>query len=161
MGATESMPEHMPHDRRRHALALLARRALGDRFALGASYRFYLDDWQLHSHTLGAELSFMPSERARFVLNYRFYTQTGVYFYLPVYPSYQGRTGFTTRDREQSPMHDQRVGLEWLQTLLVENANTRLRMHASVGGLLFNYDNFKGLGPVRAVELTLAVSLEH
>lgn len=161
LGATECMPEHMPHDRRRHAIALLARRALGESFALGASYRFYLDDWELHSHTLSADLSFMPSEQARFVLSYRFYTQSGVYFYLPVYTRYQGRTGYTTRDREQSPMHDQRVGLEWVQTLALESANTRLRMHTSVGGLLFDYDNFRGLGAVRAVELTLAVSLEH
>jgi uncharacterized protein (DUF2141 family) len=159
--ASECMPEHMPHDRRRHAIALLARRAISENIALGASYRFYLDDWQLHSHTLSADLSFMPSEQTRFVLSYRFYTQTGVYFYLPVYSRYLGSTGYTTRDREQSPMHDQRVGLEWMQTLLLDSSDTRLRMHASVGGLLFKYENFRGLDAVRALELTLAVSLER
>lgn len=159
--AVECMPEHVPRLRRRHALAGLARRALTEGLAVGASYRFYLDDWQLRSHTLSAELSWMPSQQARFVLSYRFYTQTGVYFYLPVYTRYLGSTGFTTRDREQSPMRDHRVGLEWIQTLTLESGSTRVRLHGSVGGLLFNYDNFRGLDAVRALELTLAVSLER
>jgi hypothetical protein len=103
----------------------------------------------------------MPSVSTRFMLGYRFYTQTGVYFYLPVYTQYQGRFGFTTRDREQSPMHDQRLGLEWLQTLALSSAGTLLRFHTSMGGLLFGYENFRGLSSVRALELTFALSFEH
>jgi hypothetical protein len=84
-----------------------------------------------------------------------------VSFYLPVYTLYQGRFGYTTRDREQSPMHDQRLGLEWIQILALPDDTTALRFHTSLGGLLFNYDNFIGLSSVRALELTFAVSLER
>jgi hypothetical protein len=160
-GANECLPEHVPAVRNRHALALLARRALSDTVAASLSYRFYLDDWQLRSHTLAAELSWMPYARTRLLLGYRFYTQTGVYFYLPVYTRNLGRAGYTTRDREQSPMHDQRLGVEWIQSLALYDAGGELRFHTSLAGLFFNYANFRGLDIVRAVELTLAISVER
>ena len=158
-GTQVCLPEHLPSSRRRHALALLARRALGERVSVGANYRFYFDDWQLRSHTLSAELSWMPTDQAELLLNYRVYLQTGVYFYSPVYPSYLGRSGYTTRDREQSPMRDHRLGVEWIQTLWMDSASARLRLHTSLGGVLFKYENFRGLDSVRALELTLALSL--
>lgn len=160
-GASVCLPEHMPATRVRHALALLSRRALSETMAVAVSYRFYMDDWQLRSHTLSAELSWTPSEQTRLALGYRFYAQSGVFFYLPVYPSYLGGAAFTTRDREHSPMHDQRLGIEWIQTLPLDHTSTRLRVHTSVGGLLFNYENFRGLDSVQALELTLALSLEY
>lgn len=160
-GATECLPEHMPGTRNRHAFAVLARRALGESFAAAAGYRLYIDSWQLLSHTLSAELSWMPGSQTRFVLGYRFYTQSGVYFYQPVYMQYRGSLGFTTRDREQSPMHDQRIGLEWVQSVPLADASTRLRFHTSAGLLAFHYDDFRGLLDVRAVELTCALSLEY
>jgi hypothetical protein len=140
---------------------LLARRALGESLAASAGYRLYVDSWQLLSHTLSAELSWMPGTQTRFLLGYRFYTQSGVYFYQPVYTQYRGSLGYTTRDREQSPMHDQRIGLEWLQTVALDDAGTRLRFHTSLGLLAFHYANFRGLGDVRALELTVAASLEY
>jgi hypothetical protein len=157
--ATECLPERLPDARDKHALALTARRALTDSMAAAASYRFYFDDWELRSHTVSAELSWMPWAQTRLVLGYRYYTQSAAYFYLPVYARYLGRSGYTTRDREQSPMHDQRLGLEWIQTLQLERA--LLRWHASLGALLFKYEAFRGLDTVRALELTLALSIER
>jgi hypothetical protein len=160
-GASECLPEHLPGQRTRHAIALNARRALTETIAAGATYRLYLDSWDLRSHTLSAELSWTPAEQTRFVLGYRYYTQTGVNFYAPIYTRYQGSLGYTTRDREQSPMNDQRLGLEWIQLVPLDEATTKLRFHTSVGGVTYNYANFVGLQNVQALELTLALSLEH
>jgi hypothetical protein len=160
-GASVCLPEHLPGVRTRHAVALSARRAFGETLAAGATYRLYLDSWALQSHTLSAEVSFSPSEHTRFVLGYRFYIQSGVSFYAPVYTTFRAGLDYTTRDREQSPMRDQRVGLEWIQIMPLDESTTLLRLHTSVGGVAYNYANFVGLTSVQALELTLALSLEH
>jgi hypothetical protein len=51
MGTAFCIPEANPSERLRHALVGTLRRALGEQWAFGLSYRFYLDNWNVNSHT--------------------------------------------------------------------------------------------------------------
>lgn len=160
-GASLCLPEHQPNFRTKHALAALVRRAFSDTFSFGVNYRFFADDWGLTSHTVALSASLLASENTLLTLRYRFYTQTGVSFYSAVYRSPPDPKTFTTRDREQSPMHDQRIGLDLEQRSPLGDDSMRLVTIASVGADFYEYDNFVGLKRVRALELTLSVGLER
>ena len=159
--ASLCQPEHEPNQRFRHAFAALLRRALSKELSIGANYRFYVDSWGLTSHTVSGELDWLLGSSSQISISYRYYTQTGVSFYQRVYALPSGPNRYTTRDREQSPMSDQRVGLDWEQAMPIGGADTRLVLRTSVAGLLYDYANFVGLAQVKALELTLALRLEH
>ena len=152
------LDEHEPSARTRHAAALVVRRALSDAFSVGASYRFIFDDWGLKSHTATLQLGLTLGTASLLALRYRFYTQTGVRFYQRVYAAPLATGAYTTRDREQSPMHDQRLGLDWEQKAHVAQ-DLDLAITTSVAGSIFEYDAFVGLAQAYALELTLAIAL--
>lgn len=162
LGAVQCLAEHEPDSRTRHAFAVLLRRALSDQISLGANYRFYLDDWGLSSHTIAAQLGWTMSGDTSLALRYRFYTQGGVRFYKPVYLTLPTKDEFTTRDREQSPMHDHRIGLDIQQKAGIGgDQGATLVLNAGVGGDFYSYDNFVGLKSTKALEITFAVTLER
>ena len=170
VGAMQCLPEHEPDSRMRHAFALLLRRALSDEFSLGGNYRFYVDSWGLTSNTFSVELGFVPDTDTSLALRYRFYTQGDVRFYKPIYglPMVPGGPivlpspdDFTTRDREQSAMHDHRIGLDLQQKVPVGgDQGATLIVNGGVGADFYSYDHFVGLKSSRALELTFAVTLE-
>lgn len=152
------LDEHEPGARTRHAAALVLRRALSEVFSLGGSYRFIVDDWGLTSHTATLQLGLALGAASLLVLRCRFYSQTGVRFYSRVYAAPLPSGAYTTRDREQSPMHDQRLGLDWEQKAQVSQ-DLALAITTSVAGSVFAYTNFVGLAHAYALELTLAIAL--
>jgi hypothetical protein len=158
MGASRCLDEHEPNVRTRHAAALVVRRALSDAFSAGATYRFIVDDWGLSSHTAMLDLGLTLGAASLVTFRYRFYTQRGVRFYSRVYASPLPPGAYTTRDREQSPMQDQRVGLDWEQRAHVA-ADLDLSITTSVAGSMFEYDDFVGLTRAFALEATLAIAL--
>jgi hypothetical protein len=91
---------HVPDSRIRQTLTARVRQALPSDTYLEADYRRYFDDWQVHSNTLALGLShhFTPAVMGSF--NYRWYDQTGAYFYQPEYLS-QAPTYFTADFRLQ------------------------------------------------------------
>jgi len=74
-------PEHSPDVRWRHAWAVRARRALGDRTSAGAGYRFYLDSWGMTSHTFSVSASWIPTQQTTLSVQYRGYVQSAVDYY--------------------------------------------------------------------------------
>lgn len=160
VGASLCLDEHEPGVRTRHAAALVVRRAVSETFSLGASYRFIIDDWGLTSHTATAQLGMTLAAASLVALRYRFYTQSGVRFYSRVYSADIAPAAYTTRDREQSPMSDHRIALDWDQKVNVASG-LDLTFTASAGGSIFNYDDFVGLTRTYALELTFAVSMVH
>jgi hypothetical protein len=160
-GASLCLPEHEPDLRTRQAAAVSLRYGFAEAFAAGAGYRFYIDDWRLSSHTFQAHLSWAAAEHTQFALLYRFYLQSGVSFYQRVYTQSSGPNLYTTRDREQSPMHDQHVSLQLEHALPLDRKGHLLAIRASLGVLQYEYADFAGLSSVRAYEVTLAVGLEN
>lgn len=76
---------HVPDARTRHTLSARLRQALPADTYLEADYRHYVDNWQIDSNavTLGMSHRFTPQLLAGF--SYRWYDQSGVYFYAPQY----------------------------------------------------------------------------
>jgi hypothetical protein len=151
------LDEHEPSSRTRHAAALVLRRALADPWSIGLSYRFVIDDWGLTSHTAAVQMAWLLSTSATLTLRYRFYKQSGVDFYRRIYPVDYPKTSFTTRDREQSPMSDHRIGLDWEQKAHV-GGDLDLTLITALAGNLFDYSQFVGLSRVLALEVTFAIA---
>ncbi|HKU44853.1 MAG TPA: DUF3570 domain-containing protein [Polyangiales bacterium] len=147
------LPEHVPETRMRHAIALVLRRALSEAASLGVSYRFYLDDWALRSHTVLAELGWNVGAETLLSFRYRFYTQGAVEFYRAVYETLAADT-LRTRDRELSALIYQRAGAELEHAFDVGARDTTLALTLAVSGNLYSYADFVGLREVFALEVS-------
>jgi hypothetical protein len=152
------VPERDPQKRIRHALFARARRAFGDSTSLGLGYRFYLDDWSLHSHTLEADLSWLPAADSQLALRYRFYVQSATEFYQAHYAPTDDLQ-FVTIDRELSPLSIHRIGAEFEHSFDL-GTGTVLKASVAAGVNLYKYDDFPGLDHVTALELSTAVLLQ-
>jgi hypothetical protein len=88
--------ENVPDERNRSAFVVGLNRAIGDDSIQG-DYRFYIDDWGIVSHTIGARYFWRINKRTELRLRERFYTQNAASFYQEVYSqpekymSYDGR----------------------------------------------------------------------
>lgn len=155
------LPEHVPDQRVRHAAAVQLRQGLSDALSVGAGYRLYLDNWGLTSHTLSAQFGWLLADSSLLTLRYRYYRQSGVDFYRMVYTQLSNRGVYTTRDREQSPMQDHRIGLELEQRIALDDHGAKFVFRLGAAGVLFSYAAFAGLSSVRALELTVAFGIER
>jgi hypothetical protein len=147
------VPETSPSSRLRHALALGVKRALGDDLSIDGSYRFYLDDWGVTSHTLRAELLYSIDAATLLAASYRLYLQSAADHYEPRYGAPQP---FVTADKELSTMSSHRLGLELEHAWVTESSGT-LTASVSLGGLYYAYSNFLPLDSISALEVTTSV----
>jgi hypothetical protein len=152
-GASDCLPERVPDLRLRHAFALSLRRALSDDISIGLSYRFYIDDWSLRSHTVLGELGWNLGPHSLLSVRYRFYTQNAVAFYQAVYASLASDQ-LRTRDRELSPLTYHRAGAEFEQVIEPGGSGTTLSATFGVSGNLYQYADFVGLDSVLALEIS-------
>lgn len=134
------------------------------RMALEPRYRFYIDDWDVQGHSLDARVHIRPTRHFRMRLRYRYYTQTGSFFYLED-GDYGPDAKFKTADPKlwEFSSHTPGIqltyeldglaqyrGLEWLERAWVEatynhvfrrdaNGNKDIRFgNARVGSLAFS-----------------------
>lgn len=84
-----------PDSRRRQTLSLRLRQALPADTFLEVDYRRYFDDWQIHSSAVGVGLSHYFTRQLLANVSYRWYQQTGAFFYQP---SYLGTPEYFTAD---------------------------------------------------------------
>jgi hypothetical protein len=152
------LPESDPKVRLRHALVGRLRRAFGESFSVGLSYRFYLDDWGIRSHTIEGQLALLASDVSQVALRYRFYTQSGASFYRARYlPTDDLRN--VTIDRKMSPMGINRVGLDYERGFAL-GGGVMLRGVLSAGLDFYKYDDFPGLTQVTALEISAGAVLQ-
>jgi hypothetical protein len=145
--------------RARHAIAARARRAVGDQLSLGASYRFYFDDWDMISHTARADLAFLPDEAWLLALGYRYYNQTAAAHYKALYRETPSQE-FYTSDKELSPMVVHRVALDIGRTWELDDVGSKLRAVLSAAPSLYQYLDYRPFDQITAFELTLALEVE-
>ncbi|MGD8862058.1 MAG: DUF3570 domain-containing protein [Myxococcales bacterium] len=153
------VPENNPEGRLSHALALRGRRALGGALSVGAGYRFYVDDWELSSHTVQVDLAWALLQDSLLTLRYRFYTQGEAYFFERAYLE-ERDDGLYTRDKELSPLDSHRVGLDLERRFELGGSGERLKVVLGLGGTHYTYDDYALLDSVTALEATLATVLE-
>ena len=154
------VPEAHPSLRVRHAFVLRGRRAFGEALSAGASYRLYVDDWGLLSHTLSADAAYIAAERTTLRAGYRFYTQSRASFYLPRYPMPAGEIRLISRDRELSAMSDHRLSIAVEHALDLSDAGPTLRLTLAGGVTYLAYSEFVGLDHVVAWDATVAAVVE-
>jgi len=151
--------ETNPELRVRHAVALRARRAIIDPLSVGAEYRFYLDSWDVQSHTLSADVTVLPLARTTLALRYRFYTQTAARHYEPFYAE-ERDDGLYTRDKELSPLSSHKLALDAEQTFVMDARGRTLRAMLSIGPVFYSYSDYRLLDSITALDATLSLVLD-
>jgi hypothetical protein len=91
-----------PATRVRHTVTARVRQALPYRSFLEGDYRFYADTWDLHSNSVSLGLSHYLSRTLLGNVSYRFYQQTGAFFWAP---EYFGDPQYFTADFRLQPFH--------------------------------------------------------
>jgi hypothetical protein len=147
------VPENSPGVRLRHALAFELRHALGHDFSLGGAYRYYLDDWDLTSHTIRLEGSYLPDPDTILSLRYRFYTQGHAEHYRSTYTVPQP---FVTGDKELSPLSSHRVALELDRQWRFDDGSV-LTTTVSAAPLFYEYGDFVPLESMSGIEVSAGV----
>lgn len=94
--------EVTPRVREAAAASVRIRRAVGERWAVHASYRFYADDWALHSHTATIDALTERRGGTRFAAGVRGYVQDAAAFYRERYTG--AVPALRTRDRTLGAM---------------------------------------------------------
>jgi len=151
--------ESLPDERLRHAFALIARRALGERVALGASYRFYIDGWGVISSTAQASVSLTAGDATRLSLEYRFYDQSAARYYKRAVPSLAALGRHTTRDKELSPFMSHAL-MFTLDHPIALGTTGVLHLAAAVGPTLYLFRDFFAYDRLSALEATGSLRVE-
>ncbi len=81
--------ENHPVERRRGAVFLKLNRYFETESSINIDYRYYLDDWDIESHTAGFQYHQYLSKNALVRYRYRYYAQTMANFYKPLYPLFE------------------------------------------------------------------------
>jgi hypothetical protein len=151
--------ETNPELRVRHAIAVRARRALSDALSAGAEYRFYLDSWDVQSHTISVDVALLPVAETSLGLRYRFYTQGAAEHYEPQYEE-ERDDGLYTRDKELSPLTSHKIALDVEQTVVMDARGRTLRALLSVGPVFYAYSDYLLLDSITALDATLSLVLD-
>jgi hypothetical protein len=159
VGASFCLPEYVPPERTRHALAVLIRRGFSEAISLGLNYRLYLDDWGLTSHTVLLDMGINVSAATLLSLRYRFHMQGAVTFYQPIYAKLEADQ-HRTRDRELSELTYQRAGAE-LEHRFDVGEQSKLSATLAISGNFYNYADFKGLDKVTALEISAGLLFQN
>jgi Protein of unknown function (DUF3570) len=151
-------PEKNPEERLRHAFVLVAGRAFSDSISARATYRFYIDDWKLLSHTVLAELNWLADVETVLALRYRFYLQSAAAHYRARFPyvNVLRLRQYYSRDKELSPFNAHRVALELDRSWPLAGVGEKLTTVLSIGPTLYLYDNFIPYKRIWAFEATLS-----
>jgi hypothetical protein len=106
------VPETHPRERLRSALASEILRFFDSRSSLRLGYRLYRDDWEVLSHTGSVEFKQVMGEMLVLRYRYRYYTQSGAYFYRDQYDDENGVDGYLTSDYKLAPLSSNLFGVK-------------------------------------------------
>jgi hypothetical protein len=106
-----NVPERHPDRRWRRDAFLKLNQWFDNRSSVRADYRFYTDDWGVHSHETSAKLSQYLTQGVYAQYDYRWYTQTAADFWQPEYAGTTGVDGFLTGDYRLGPLSSHLFGI--------------------------------------------------
>ncbi len=105
-------PETHPLERRRLAASTYLLWSIPRaRVVLEPRYRYYTDDWQLTGHSVDARVHVRPTRHLRLRARYRYYTQSGSFFYLEG-GAYAAADDFKTADPKLWPFRSHTPGVQ-------------------------------------------------
>jgi len=139
--------ELYPNTRTSNAVGLRARYYLPYRAAIEGEYRYFIDTWDIESHT--ASLTYIhPWKDFTFTGKVRYHDQTGAHFYSDLFPRAQA-TNFRGRDKEISPLTSLTLKFKASYTFLHENQSwgflKKGSVTASIDALQVDYEDFSDL----------------
>src|SRR5215831_19911626 len=105
-----NVPERSPDHRQRRDAFVKLNQYLANRSSVKLSYRFYDDDWGVVSHEIESTLAQYVTRGLYAQYQYRYYTQTAAYFYMPEYPTVNGVDGYLTGDYRLSNLSSHLFG---------------------------------------------------
>lgn len=141
-------PELYPNTRTSNAVGLRARYYLPYRAAVEGEYRYFIDTWDIESHT--GSLSYIhPWQDFTFTGKFRYHTQTGASFYQDLF-SRSEATNFRGRDKEISALTSITFSLKAAYEILRDDGNDwgfikKAKVTASASLLQIDYDEFSDL----------------
>ena len=113
--------------------------------ALIGSYRFYFDTWDVHSHTGELRLNKYILHDLILGIDYRYYTQTGAYFYKKQYVGQQYLSNaLRTADYKLTPFNSNNFGVSFtylLRGLARANNDLEFLQNSSIEVMYFRYFN--------------------
>ncbi len=101
--------ENLPDNRLKFPLGFRASYFLGDRFIVRAYYRYYTDNWGLHSNTAEIELPIKISPFFSISPFYRFYQQSAIKYFTP-YRTHSAADQYYTSNNDLSKFNSQFFG---------------------------------------------------
>jgi hypothetical protein len=101
--------EVLPDSRTKLPLGLRANYFMGDKIVIRAYYRFYTDDWGLHSHTASIETPVKISPFFSISPFYRFYNQSATKYFAP-YQEHSGQNQYYTSNYDLSKFNSHFFG---------------------------------------------------
>ncbi len=142
-------PETPPEARTRHALTARMLRSLGLATTLDASYRFYVDDWGVVSHTLELATSHAITDEITVRVRARGYRQNRADFYREAYDQ---PMQYMTVDRELSTFWDAMGGVK------LGYAGDSFDLDVKVDGILYKFADYQRLAGRVALVTSLGVT---
>jgi hypothetical protein len=138
-------PELYPRTRTTNAVGIRTKYYMPYRAALEAQYRYFIDTWDIESHT--ASISYIhPWRDFTFSAKYRYHTQTGAHFFQDLF-SRSAATNFRGRDKELSALSSQTVKLAVAYEFISDGWNfiDKGTVNVSLDYLQVDYDEFRDI----------------
>lgn len=135
------------------AAAISALYYLSWRAAVGASYRYYTDDWGIDGNTFELSYTHTLYDNWIFDISYRYYEQSAANFYSDLFqtPS-QDSKDYRSRDKEMSNFNDQTlsVNVSYAIPLSYRYAD-RAAISLHWDRIWFDYEDFRNLNDTAAI----------
>jgi hypothetical protein len=146
MGAALLVDELHPTTRGRHAVSTrLSQFVPPIKASVIGSYRFYFDSWKMKSHTAELRFNKYILRDLVFGMDYRYYTQSGAYFFSEQYNGVQfTTTGLRTGDYKLKPFTSNNFGFSLsylLRGLAKANPDLEFLQDSAVELMYFRYFN--------------------
>jgi len=142
-GGYSYQKEIYPNTRTSAAFSVTGKYYLPYRAALGGSYRFFNDDWNITAHTV--EVNYVhPWRDIIFEAKFRYYTQTQSDFYSDLFPFIDSQN-FMARDKELSDYTSSSIGIG-ASYAFAENGFGFIEkgtINGAVDFVSFDYNNFR------------------
>ncbi len=140
-------PELYPNTRTSNAVGLRARYFLPYRAAIEVEYRYFIDTWDIQSHT-GSLTYVHPWGPFTFTVKGRYHDQTGAHFYRDLFPRSQA-TNFRGRDKELSELTSYTLRLKASYQFIDANKGwsifKKASISASIDMMTIDYHDFSDL----------------
>lgn len=142
-GTNFNTPETYPDTRTSNAVSANFLYYLPYRATVGASYRYYDDDWDISAHTASLQYTHPFGERWIADLGFRYYRQNEADFYANVFQR-PDQQNFMARDKELSKFTDYTLGFGLSYEVLHKGWGylDRATLNLRYSHIWFDYDNF-------------------